>query len=551
MRILGIKSGKTLCFFFMAAVLNCGVVLQAQTLSSGGSVSPFSLGESARTLGMGGADTALSGDGDSFIDNPASLGTLNQQEIITFHAPLFLDTIYDSIGYAQPVAAHSSFGFSLARLGTDNILKTVNNIQAVSTFSSVQWQGQVGYGLDVYEGLDLGASVKYILQQMDSYQGSGMGVDLGALYRFARNQADYSQLGYRNILLGFSAINLLKPQTKLFQSADDPVQILKPAIGYRYQFSSKSALWLTVEGELPEIGNKTIKAGAEYVWQNTLFGRAGFDGTSPTLGAGLRFSGFQFDYAYNESDLGTLHRFSLTYRFGSYQDPLQAQRVDLLKWVARSYSRTNDFGAAIQSWKTVQKEFPDDSEAEHSIQALEEARRLEVQKQLKEIRRQMGMGNLAQALPLLGQVMSLDPGNPEAKSLLKQVDRKMLVSNNYIRGVEAYDREDYATAVECLKTVYETDPEYRQVKYFYNDAQSHYLPLESMSKDLTDLYAKGVDFYMKGQYQQAISVWEKVLDRNPKNYLVQRNLEEARDRLKDKPTENSKTKNDDGNKKKQ
>jgi tetratricopeptide (TPR) repeat protein len=538
-------------FLFTVVLLNYSVALRAQTLASGGSVSPFSLGESARALGMGGANTALSGEGDSFIDNPASLGTLNQQEIITFHAPLFLDTIYDSIGYTQPVAAHSSFGFSLARLGTDNILKTVNNIQAVSTFSSTQWQGQVGYGLDVYEGLDLGASVKYVLQQMDSYQGSGMGADLGALYRFARNQADYSQLGYRNILLGFSAINLLKPQTKLFQNADDPIQILKPAVGYRYQFSSKSSLWVTAEGELPEIGNKTIRAGAEYDWQNTLFGRAGFDGTNPTLGAGLRFSGFQFDYAFNQSDFGTLHRFSLTYRFGSYQDPLQAQRIDLLKWVARSYSRTNDFGAAIQSWKTVQKEFPDDPEAERSIQSLQEARRQEVQKQLNEIHRQMENGNLAQALPLLGQVMSLDPGNPEAKSLLKQVDRKMLVSNNYIRGVEAYDREDYATAVEFLKTVYETDPEYRQVKYFYNDAQSHYLPLESMSKDLTDLYAKGVDFYMKGQYQQAISVWEKVLDRNPKNYLVQRNLEEARDRLKDKPTENSKTKNDDGNKKKQ
>jgi tetratricopeptide (TPR) repeat protein len=136
---------------------------------------------------------------------------------------------------------------------------------------------------------------------------------------------------------------------------------------------------------------------------------------------------------------------------------------------------------------------------------------------------------------LVAKVMVLDPGNPTAKSLLKQVDRKTLLATNYTRGVEAYSREDYALAIQYLQGVYEIDPHYRDVNFLYRDAQSHYLPLESMSKESTELYAKGVEAYIKGDFPKAVDYWGQVLEKNPKNFLVRRNLEEAKTRMKDKP----------------
>src|ERR1041385_2733720 len=76
----------------LAAGMFCVMPVAAQTVSAGGTQSPFELGGSARALGMGGAAVAVTGDGDSFFENPATLATLNQNEILTFHAPLFLDT---------------------------------------------------------------------------------------------------------------------------------------------------------------------------------------------------------------------------------------------------------------------------------------------------------------------------------------------------------------------------------------------------------------------------------------------------------------------------
>jgi tetratricopeptide (TPR) repeat protein len=524
----------TVCLLTVALVLPRAAWA---VVEAGGSQSPFELGGSARILGMGGAAAALSGDGDSFFENPATLATLNQHEILTFHSSLLVDTIYDSVGYVNPIGAHNSFGIAIARLGTSNILETQNNIQAISTFSSEQLQGLVGYGFEAVNGLDFGATVKYLRQQVDTFEASGVGVDAGLLYHFSKNREDFSHIGYRNITLGLSVSNALQSQAKLVQLPDEPARIFRPALSYFFQ-SSNNCLWLAFEGQVTQDGNTLIKAGAEYGWNNTLYGRAGFDGVSPTLGAGLRLYGFEFDYAFNQRDLGALHRFSLTYRFGQYNDPLQAQKIDLLKWVANSYSKGEDYGPAIQAWQNVLKEFPGDEEASSSIQSLKEKREKAVKDQLGIAKEAIARGNYEKALPLLAKIINLDPGNPEAKELLKTVDQKMLVSTDYMRGVESYSKEDYGSAIQYLKLVYEMDPQYRDVKFLYHDAESHYMPLESMSKELTDLYAKGVDYYMGGHYQKAVDVWEKVLEKSPNNFLVRRNLEEARSRLKDEPQDN-------------
>ncbi len=517
----------------LAMILIPGIV-RAQ-VATGGVVSPFSLGGSARMLGMGNTGAAITGDGDGFFENPAVLATLDEHQILTFHAPLFQDTLYDALGYFNPITLHSSFGLAVARLGVSNILQTQNNVLALSTFSDEQWQGLLGYGFRAVEGLDVGGTVKYEFEQLDSYQGSGVGLDLGLLYHFSDNPQDFSQIGYKNITLGFSASNVLQPQTKLFEDPSVPLRVYRPALSYLYRFpSSTSELWLTTEGEVQDGGTNLVKGGMEYGWNQTVFARAGFDGVSPTVGVGLRLSDFQLDYAFNERDLGALHRFSLSYRFGRYIDPLQTQKLDLLKSVARGYTAAKDYDPAIKAWEDVLKEFPDDGEASRSLQDLQRKRKNAVQDQLDLARSAMSRGDFEKALPYIAKVLSLDPSNKGAKELLKQVDQKTLISSNYTRGVEAYSQEDFGLAVQYLQTVYEVDPHYRDVEHLYHDAQSYYQPLQTMPKELTALYAKGVDYYMNGEYQKAIDAWESLLEKNPKNYLVRRNIEEAKTRLSEK-----------------
>jgi len=278
----------------------------------------------------------------------------------------------------------------------------------------------------------------------------------------------------------------------------------------------------------------------EYGWNRTVFGRMGFDGTSLTGGAGVRLAGFEVDYAFGQREMGSVNRFSLTYRFEPYQDAALAQKMDILKWVARGYTQSEDYEPALKAWQNVLKESPGDAEAPVSIQKLEKLRVAAVTEQIQAIRSAMGRGDFEKAMPYLAKAMSLDPENPEIKALLRQANQKWSVSGNYVRGVEAYSKEDYATAVQYLRLVYEVDPQYRNIASLYHDAESHSRPLESMSKEETALYAKGVDFYMNGDYQKAIEAWQGVLRKNPKNFLVRRNIEEARGRLRNQAPATSK-----------
>lgn len=525
-----------LCLLIVLALLLLWPRSVRAQVVAGGALSPFSLGGSARVLGMGNSGVAVTGDGDAFFENPAVLATLDEHEILTFHAPLYIDTLYDSLGYFNPVSSHNSFGLAVARLGVSNILQTQNNIQSISTFSSEQWQGLLGYGFRPFDDLDVGGTVKYEYEQLAGYQGSGVGLDLGLLYHFSKNRADFSQFGYKNITLGLSVSNALQPQTKLFQDPSVPLRVYRPGLSYFFEFpSSKNTLWLTVEGEVPETGGNTqVKGGMEFGWNQMVFARAGYDGESPTAGAGVRLSDFELDYAFNQRDLGALHRFSLTYHFGRYIDPFESQKLGLLKSVARGYTDAKDYDPAIHAWQDVLKEFPDDDEAARSIQDLQKKRKIAVQDQLQLARSAMSRGDIEKALPYIAKVLSLDPGNASAKELLKQVDRKTLLSSNYTRGVEEYSKENFELAVQYLGMVYDVDPTYRDVAHLYHDAQSYYQPLQTMPKELTALYAKGVDYYMSGDYQKAIDTWEGLLEKNPKNYLLRRNIEDAKSHLKDK-----------------
>jgi len=517
-----------------AFILGLSMTMGVMAQDGGGTRLAFDLGGSARALGMGSALSAMTGEGDGFYWNPAVLAQLQRNEIQTFHTSLFFDTIYDSAAYLHPLGSAGSFGVAFARVGTDLLSLTAGNQQSLGTFSFEQLQGLAAYGFTLDGGLDLGAGVKYIRQDSGTSQGDGVGVDLGILYRFARDAKAFSKIGLDNLTVGLSMTNLLRPSPKMSLTGDSPARTLRASLAYRIDPSPNDTLWIGLEADGPDSGGVTFfRGGVEYGWNGMVFGRAGFDGVGPTAGAGFRWSGFEVNYAFNQRDLGALHRFSLTYRFGGYKDPLSAKRIELLKWVAKSFSKPGEYAPAIQAWKNVLREFPRDGEAKRALEGLLEAQRRDVDAKVKAIKIALAKGDVEAALPLISKLQAIDPDNPQAKEFLKQVDRKLLVSTNYVAGVEAYGREDYQSAVEFLGMVHEVDPKYRDVSFLYTDAQSHLQPLQGMPKELTELYAKGVDHYMAGHYQEAIGVWEQVLAKNPKNFLVQRNLEEARNKLKD------------------
>ena len=84
-------------------------------------------GVGARPLGMGGAFVALAEDGTAGYWNPAGLAFLNYPQIVLMHSERFKGEVnYDYVSFSFPYRKNRSLGFSLIRLGIDNIADTRN-----------------------------------------------------------------------------------------------------------------------------------------------------------------------------------------------------------------------------------------------------------------------------------------------------------------------------------------------------------------------------------------------------------------------------------------
>lgn len=524
-----------LIHFLALACLGVALALPGAVRASsedGGVDSPFEMGLSARALGLGGAVGAWEGDAGYAMDNPALLATLSRQEIDTFHASLFVDTNYDAAAFAYPDGRGAIQGAFL-RVATTGVPLTTDSIQPLGNFTVQQWEGRLAYGLPLWRGFLFGAAVEYLRQSIPPNSDSGFGGDLGLLWRPVGKRQDRSRLTWRNLTLGFALDNLLQSEIRLRGDVSRPARAFVPSMGYVYESPKRvSSISLGFEDRHSD-GTDRFSAGLEYGFRRLVFLRGGYDGTGACFGAGLQYRGLQFDWATAHRDLGGSQRFSLSYRFGAVRDPRASQRLSALKWVARTYTDMRQYPEALKAWQDVQSEFPDDPEVGKGIAEAAQKRDQEVAATLLEVRKYLAQNQTAQAIPGLTHVLALDPGNAQAKQLMRLADEKVFLAQNYMAGLECYNRGDFRGAVEAFDAVYKRSPQYRDVARLWSDARSHYEPLVNMPEELSRLYGQGVSEFLKGHYENAIAIWQKVLAKRPNHFIVQRNIAEAQARLKE------------------
>ncbi len=523
---------RCLVLGLLGLVCGLGGPVARAASGTGGVESPFSLGLSARDLGLGGAVGAWPGDAGAAMANPALLATLQRQEVDLFHTSLFMDTLYDAGAFTYPTGLGALQGAFL-RLATSDVPRTTTSVHSEGTFSVQQIQGRLAFGTPLWRSFSIGAAVKYFRQSVPPFSDSGFGADVGLLFRPSPKGRNRSRLSVRNLSVGLSVAELLQPEVRLRSDVSRPARVVRGSLGYRFVSPGESSA-LSLGLEVQRVtGVQRAHAGLEYGFRRLLFLRGGYDGEDPCLGAGLQYKGLQFDWALAKSDLGSSHRFSLAYRFGPVRDARGSQRLTALKWIARTYTGMKQFPEALKAWENVREEFPDDAEVEKGLSDTLHKRDKEVAEILDQVKKLLAQGQTAQAIPGLTRVLSMDPENARAKALMREADEKVFLSQNYMQGLEAYNRGDYRGAVEAFGVVYRRAPKYRDVARLWSDAKSHYEPLVNMPEELSRLYGKGISEFLKGNYPKAIEIWRKVLEKSPDHFIVQRNIAEAQARLKE------------------
>jgi hypothetical protein len=302
-----------------------------------------------RAIGMGGAFTAVCDDASAPWWNPAGMVFLPYREVIAQHAEQFgsLEN-HDYIGGVFPLGGgkghEAALGASLVRVAVDDIPITprpgslrpgidfldygIDNDPTTPDYgqgdgiwepgerllistdnlymaSSSQMAGTISYARHHGPHWAFGANLKFVRQSLpDTIPGNhvtsfGAGLDAGMIYM----PTDAITLGamVRDLTTTYLAWSNGTRETV--------VPTLTTGAGFNFYPAPQHALtwgfdlaWMFENRQLDsqiKLGSVTadVRTGLEYWYRNTLALRSGVNGKDLTLGAGVRYKQFGFDYA--------------------------------------------------------------------------------------------------------------------------------------------------------------------------------------------------------------------------------------------------------------
>ena len=287
----------------------------------------------AREIGMGGAQVAAGKGISSIPYNPASVGFVNGTEFYVSKTRYLVGVSHNVLGFGKQMTATDYLGLHLFYLDSGFMDETTpedpNGTGREFKVLSMAFSGV--YGKTVTDRLKIGASLKYIREQiMDVYMQS-VAVDIGSNF----------DTGIYGLILGMSVSNF-GPEVQfqgqgLSQSVDSDISPDESLhkITEKFPIPLMFRLGLKKDIPLPVLDHNITASidminpidytvysslGLEYNWTDRAFVRMGTHIGHSTagfsLGLGVKYSFYVLDVAYvNYGVLNNTLQFSLGYKF--------------------------------------------------------------------------------------------------------------------------------------------------------------------------------------------------------------------------------------------
>jgi hypothetical protein len=325
----------------------------------------LSIGVGARGLGMSGAQVATVNDVTSGYWNPAGLSLgKGDLQIGLMHAEYFAGIAkYDFGGFAAPIDATRTVGFSFIRFAVDDIIDSTELIDAdgninydrLKSFSAAYYAFLFTYAKKTkIEGLRYGVNVKVVHRKVGDFASAwGFGLDFGLQYD--KNKWKFGLMG-RDITSTFNAwsFNTAKLEDVFTQTGNEipqnGLEITLPKIilgaSYKTHLKEKFSFEPEINLDVTFDGKRNVllksdpvsvdpKIGIEIGYSEFIFLRGGvgniqqikdMDGTTstsvqPNFGVGVKIKNVSVDYALtNIGSVGeTLYSNIFSLRFGLFK----------------------------------------------------------------------------------------------------------------------------------------------------------------------------------------------------------------------------------------
>jgi len=132
---------------------------------------------------------------------------------------------------------------------------------------------------------------------------------------------------------------------------------------------------------------------------------------------------------------------------------------------------------------------------------------------------------------------SLDPTNQqiqrEIDTELKRISNRLSFLESTRSGLDAYQKGDYQAAMEAFEAALLVDPQNPTVKEYHKKSIVRaFATFKNLEGDVEKTYLQGVDLYVEGKYEQAIAIWQRILEKDPLNKRVLKAIDKAEDQIR-------------------
>ncbi len=194
------------------------------------------------------------------------------------------------------------------------------------------------------------------------------------------------------------------------------------------------------------------------------------------------------------------------------------------------------FPAAKDMLELVREIDPDNERARQLEARINLAVRQEIETNLRNARMAEEAGDLARAIEAYVRVLELDPGNAAVLKAKREVAARLDLAKQINEGIALYNRGQWREAKARFWAVLMADSENPiALEYLQRMEPDVDQPttLEELQADREawQWYLEGLRHMRNQEYQQAIDVWQKVLQKYPNNPNTLENVRQARLRL--------------------
>jgi tetratricopeptide (TPR) repeat protein len=465
----------------------------------GGTTSPFGLGAGGRSIAMGGAAAALSGNSYVLFWNPAGLSRVERDEANLFHTSLFEESAtYSALALSHPFLEIGVVSFGVIQLRVGGIeQRDESNMLVPGELENIQTRYVLGYAREIAKGLSIGLDCKLDRFTQGQYGANGFGLDMGL-----RLETPVRSPAVDGIAVGISLKNAIEPAIQLAARETGDPRGVRAGISLWRSVSARleDRITCAVDAEKTRFSDTRLHLGAEYAVKGVFALRGGWDSGIPTFGCGIGARGFVFDYAYRSTDLGGNHLFSLSYGFGTSRTEKRA-----LAQRRRDDAMQKEIEAQIAGYEN------------RSIGAA-----------LEEGRASLPRADSAAAADRFRRVLLWSPSNDEAQEGLRRAGAALAIA----AGDSLMAKGRFAEALSSYREAQKTLPSNEAADRIWR-CERRTQELSNAERTKAETLARAVDLYANRDWPGAVAAFKDVLALDPKNEIAQDYLARARERIKE------------------